>query len=326
MDPISIPDPRSARTPEQFVRRMTELRRWAGNPSLRMLRRLAGTTTTAAGDTVDALPESTTSYLLNGRSLPRPPRLEFVEAFVAACLDARHHPRDEIARETERWREAWRSLTAPADDEPFSEPVPKAARGPVPEAVPHAVREPVPEPAGAPLRRRLLVTTGAALLITAAGLLAYHRAGAETGSHSGVVTRDAAREVHRGTVAAMRDTDGLDLDLGLLTTQATRGIDITPWGLGNHLVTKSGATMVLLENLGPESYERCAAVPVERLVVTVRGLYGLAAPRNLCVWTREGRVAMLTLDETPSPRSGTLALHYVVWSPEGQSPRGLSKS
>src|SRR5688572_2911549 len=98
MEPISIPDPRSARTPEEFVQRMTELRRWAGNPSLRMLRRLAGTTTTAAGDTVDALPESTTSYLLNGRSLPRPPRLEFVEAFVAACLNARQHPDDEVTQ------------------------------------------------------------------------------------------------------------------------------------------------------------------------------------------------------------------------------------
>jgi len=135
-----------------------------------------------------------------------------------------------------------------------------------------------------------------------------------------VVTRDRAREVHRGTVAAMRDTDGIDLDLGLLTTQNTRGIDVTPWGQGNHLVAKSGASMVLLESPGPESYERCAAVPAERLVVTVRGLYGMPAPRNLCVWTREGQVAMLTLDETPSPRSGTLALHYVVWQPPRQTP------
>ena len=167
------------------------------------------------------------------------------------------------------------------------------------------------------MRRRLLVTACAALLVTAAGLLAYHQAGAETGSHAGAVTREQAREVYRGKVVAMRDTDGIDLDLGLLTTQATRGIDVTPWGQGNHLVTKSGATMVLLADTGPESYQRCAAVPAERLVVTVRGLYAIPAPRNMCVWTREGRVAMLTLDETPSPRSGTLALHYVVWQPPG---------
>lgn len=287
---------------------MTELRRWAGNPSLRMLRRLAGTTTTAAGETVDALPESTTSYLLNGRSLPRPPRLEFVEAFVAACLSARHHPDEEVTQETERWRDAWRLLTTPAEPEPEPEP----------DLEP--VSPPISPPVAAPLRRRLLVTAGAALLVTAAGLLAYHQAGADTGSHSGAVTREQAHEVHRGTVAAMRDTDGIDLDLGLLTTQATRGIDITPWGQGNHLVTKSGATMVLLEKTGPESYERCAAVPAERLVVTVRGLYAIPAPRNLCVWTREGRVAMLTLDETPSPRRGTLALHYVVWQPSQQTP------
>jgi hypothetical protein len=300
MDPISIPDPRSARTPEEFVARMTELRRWAGNPSLRMLRRLAGTTTTAAGETVDALPESTTSYLLNGRSLPRPPRLEFVEAFVAACLNARAHPAAEVAQETARWRDAWRSLITPAEVEPLAEPA--AA------------------PATAALRRRLLATAGAALLITAAGLLAYHQAGAETGSLSGAVTREQAREVHRGAVAAMRDTDGIDLDLGLLASQTTGGIDVTPWGQGNHLVTKSGATMVLLETPGAESYERCAAVPAEQLGVTVRGLYAIPALRNLCVWTREGLVAMLTLDETPSPRSGTLALHYVVWQPPGQTP------
>ncbi len=279
---------------------MTELRRWAGNPSLRMLRRLAGTATTAAGETVDALPESTTSYLLNGRSLPRPPRLDFVEAFVAACLNARHHPEDEVAQETGRWRDAWRSLTTPAEVEPLSEPA--------------------SEPAAVTPRRRLLVTAGAALLITAAGLLAYPHAGVETGPHSGAQTPEKAREVHRGTVVAMRDTEGIDLDLGLLTAQTTHGIDITPWGQGNHLVTKSGATMVLLENPGAESYERCAAVPAERLVVTVRGLYAIPAPRNLCVWTREGRVAMLTLDQTPSPRSGTLALHYVVWQPPGQTP------
>jgi hypothetical protein len=111
----------------------------------------------------------------------------------------------------------------------------------------------------------------------------------------------------------MRDTDGIDFDRGLFTAQGTRGIDITPWGLGNHLVTKSGATMALLGEPGAESYERCAAVPADRMVVTVRGLYAIAAPRNMCVWTKEGRVAMLTLDETPSPRKGTLALHYVVW-------------
>jgi hypothetical protein len=300
MDPISIPDPRSARTPEEFIQRMSELRRWAGNPSLRMLRRLAGSTTTAAGETIDALPESTTSYLLNGRSLPRLPRLEFVEAFVAACLHARHHHDDEVLQETERWRNAWRCITTPAEVEP--------------------VPEPAAQPATASLRRRPLAIAVAVLLLTAAGLLAFQQAGAETGSPSRTVAREQAREVHRGIVAAMRDTDGIDLDLGLLTTQAARGIDVTPWGQGNHLVTKSGATIVLLENPGTESYERCAAVPAEQLVVTVRGLYAIPAPRNLCVWTREGRVAMLTLDETPSPRTGTLSMHYVVWQPANQTP------
>ena len=251
MDTGSVPDPHSAATAQVFVERMNDLRLWAGNPSLRMLRRLAGTTATASGDTVDALPESTTSYLLNGRSLPRPPRLEFVEAFVAACLSARSHPDDDVARELQRWREAWRAL---AMETTVAETT----------AVPEVTAE---ETAAVPVAgsrwRRAVVIAGAAVLVVAATVLVYQGSGGgrapETVAAS--ATAQPAREVFRGKVPALLDTDGIDLDKGRVVDQVTTGVDVTPWGQGNHLVVKSGAMLAMLPAPGSESYERCAAVP-----------------------------------------------------------------
>ena len=306
----SVPDPHSAATAQEFVERMNDLRLWAGNPSLRMLRRLAGTTATASGDTVDALPESTTSYLLNGRGLPRPPRLEFVEAFVAACLSARSHPDDELAWELQRWRQAWRALAM----ETTAMETTVAETTTVPEVT---AEETAAVPVSGSRWRRAVVIAGAAVLVVAATVLVYQGSGGgrapETVAAS--ATAQPAREVFRGKVPALLDTDGIDLDKGRVVGQVTTGVDVTPWGQGNHLVVKSGAMLAMLAAPGSESYERCAAVPAKSKVTMVKGLYDMSAPRNLCVWTQEGRVAMLTLDETPSTRTGTIALHYVVWEP-----------
>jgi tetratricopeptide (TPR) repeat protein len=95
---------------EEFIEQLISLRRWAGQPSLRVLRRWAGTRRTERGDEVDALPASTTSDLLNGSSLPGLPRLAFVEAFVTACARAADLPADQVDEFTHRWRQAWRSL------------------------------------------------------------------------------------------------------------------------------------------------------------------------------------------------------------------------
>lgn len=99
----------------EFIERLIGLRRWAGQPSLRALRRWAGTRRTERGDDVDALPPSTTSDLLNGSSLPALPRLAFVEAFVAACARAADLPDDQLDDMVNRWRHAWRRLGSDAE-------------------------------------------------------------------------------------------------------------------------------------------------------------------------------------------------------------------
>ncbi|MEV0648137.1 NB-ARC domain-containing protein [Phytomonospora sp. NPDC050363] len=101
------PDPSTAADPAAFVAHLAELRAWAGNPSLRTLRILGGTTVANNGDTVDALPVSTISYVLRGARLPQLPRRSFVDAYVAACFRAADRdPGDAVAR----WLDAWRAL------------------------------------------------------------------------------------------------------------------------------------------------------------------------------------------------------------------------
>jgi tetratricopeptide (TPR) repeat protein len=101
------PDPRTASGPVEFVERLRELRLWAGQPPLRRLRQLGGTTVDASGVEIDALPVSTTSYVLRGDRLPR---MEFVRAYVAACLRARQCGGPEFADYVERWHEGWLRL------------------------------------------------------------------------------------------------------------------------------------------------------------------------------------------------------------------------
>ncbi|MEV2275493.1 hypothetical protein AB0I72_07890 [Nocardiopsis sp. NPDC049922] len=108
--PSPPPDPGTVRTPEEFVTALAELRLWAGAPSLRRLRQLAGTTVTPGGARVAALPPSTTSYVLSGRGLPRLPRMEFTRALVRACLIAGDHPAERIPDEVQLWFAAWRHV------------------------------------------------------------------------------------------------------------------------------------------------------------------------------------------------------------------------
>ncbi|GAA4014363.1 hypothetical protein GCM10022247_41560 [Allokutzneria multivorans] len=96
------PDPTGISGNAELIAKLNELRGWAGTPSLRRLRVLAGPS--------DALPPATVSDILTGKRLTRPPRLEFVEAFVLACLRASEH--DESALSA--WTAAWRALGAAA--------------------------------------------------------------------------------------------------------------------------------------------------------------------------------------------------------------------
>ncbi len=115
------PDPASADSAQEFIDLLKRLRTWAGQPSLRRLRHLAGRSTTSDGHEVDALPSSTVSYTLNGRGLPGLPRLAFVEAYVAACLSACELSSAEIEAQIARWQDAWRRIASPGDLEPAME-------------------------------------------------------------------------------------------------------------------------------------------------------------------------------------------------------------
>jgi tetratricopeptide (TPR) repeat protein len=108
------PDPALAGTSAEYVAKLAELRAWAGEPSLRRLRLLGGRTQTTDGDEVDTLPVSTLSHVLTGKTLPKLPRMAFVDAFVGACLTAAG-----VTDQSERlaaWRAAWRALHNPAPE------------------------------------------------------------------------------------------------------------------------------------------------------------------------------------------------------------------
>lgn len=109
------PDPVGTPTAAEYVDRMAELRLWAGQPSLRTLNRLAGTTKSPTGATTDALPTTTVSWVLNGKGLPRLPRMTFVESFVVACLTAGGLRTEECHQQLARWRTAWHAIAAGAE-------------------------------------------------------------------------------------------------------------------------------------------------------------------------------------------------------------------
>jgi len=313
------PAPATAETAAELVEALNELRLWAGQPSLRTLRRLAGATTTHTGDRVDALPTSTTSHVLTGRGLPRPPRMEFVEAFVVACLRAAGRTEPEIAAEIVRWRDAWarvargpRPAAAPGDTA-----APRDAGAPggtAPGAAAPTTAEPTRR-TGRPTRWRWPFVALAVLLLPAAGAVGARTwPWGEPGPAATPTTAPRPAAVYReDIVEGLRDVDGIDLDTGTVGGQNAPGTDLSPWGRANHVVTRTSAMVLLLPEAGPVAYERCAAAPVGDRVMQISGLHGLAAGRNLCVWTTEGRVAMLTLTRTPEARSGTLAFRSVVW-------------
>ncbi|WP_133904885.1 carbohydrate binding domain-containing protein [Actinophytocola oryzae] len=117
------PEPTQARTPADFVADLNRLRVWAGQPSLRQLEKLSGQP--LAGQGTEPLPSSTTSEILAGRRLPRLPRLEFVESFVAACLRARELDDEAVEQTVDRWRTAWRGVeTGDASGRSWSPRVP----------------------------------------------------------------------------------------------------------------------------------------------------------------------------------------------------------
>ncbi|HEY8474589.1 MAG TPA: tetratricopeptide repeat protein [Natronosporangium sp.] len=116
------PDPSLAASPAEFVEQLRQLRLWAGSPSLRRLRQLAGTTRDEHGVEIDALPVSTASHVLRGERMPR---MDFTRAFVTACLRARRQDEAQIAAVVERWHDSWLRLQQLTAGERTATPQPR---------------------------------------------------------------------------------------------------------------------------------------------------------------------------------------------------------
>ncbi|GAA2887779.1 hypothetical protein Acy02nite_82190 [Actinoplanes cyaneus] len=109
----------AVRTAEDFLAELRRLRAQAGDPSFRQLHRIAAKLIADAptGYRMDPLSPSTTSEVLAGKRLPRLPRLEFVESYVAACLSSSGVDEPAVDAEVARWRTLWHSLTTPREPE-----------------------------------------------------------------------------------------------------------------------------------------------------------------------------------------------------------------
>lgn len=121
--------PRSA---QEFIAELRRLRAQAGLPSFRDLSRVAERRAAASveGRRSEPLPPSTTSEILAGKRLPRMPRLEFVESYVAACLASGNVDEHLVDAEVARWRDLWRSLAEHDDPEPATTADAPASTGP----------------------------------------------------------------------------------------------------------------------------------------------------------------------------------------------------
>jgi len=270
---------------------------------------------------VDALPTSTISYTLNGRGLPRPPRLEFVESFVTACLLACDHPEEEIPAVVERWRACWRDLTLPVAEPPAQPrpPEPPGNRGPI-----HPTDAQDRDARRLPGRRVSLLAAatctvlGTALGATGAVAVLAQQPRPAALSPPAITASSSVKAVgkvlHQGSVRGMNDKQGFDVDRGELTDQRIPGIDLTPWGSANHVVTKNNALLVGVAPAAAASPATCTTHRTAELTEQIRGLHEWVPGRGICVWTAKGSLALLTLDRTPSLADPVVAFRYTVWA------------
>ncbi|RKS72193.1 tetratricopeptide repeat protein [Actinomadura pelletieri DSM 43383] len=124
-----MPSAAGAEDAAAYLERLVRLRVWAGRPSLRRLASLSRSAAAPGGHMVDQLPRSTLSEVLNGKRLPQLPRMEFVEAFVAACLRARNVRQDVIDTVVERWLAEWWRLETSARPGPSPDGTPVETNG-----------------------------------------------------------------------------------------------------------------------------------------------------------------------------------------------------
>ncbi len=205
------------------------------------------------------------------------------------------------------WQQAWAVLA----DTPTPPPA-------APATTRHTVARPI-----RPTRRRALLV-GLVLVLVAgipagSGRLAPSARAGTDGTLVEETERGPATVVLRSSVAGLRIDEAVDFDDGgRLNHDDAPGIDLTPYASGNHLSGKNNALMALLPRNAPPRYRSCADIPETARQTTLFGTYAMPDGQRICLWTRPGRIVLMTLTHAPRQQRPDVAFDYVVW--QGTAP------
>lgn len=165
-------------------------------------------------------------------------------------------------------------------------------------------------PAGPPRRprtTRVLLSLLGVLTLCAAAAGPDRQADAATQTGPGSV-------VYTYAVATLRQHEAVDFDAGGRRGKGVDpGMDLQPWGSGNHLSAKSKAKLAWVAPGLPATYDVCRRIPAGLRIDVLHGLHAVPDGRRFCVYTAPGRVALATLTRAPRMQHQDLIFNYVVW-------------
>ncbi|MGH3871297.1 MAG: hypothetical protein ACRDSR_07245 [Pseudonocardiaceae bacterium] len=277
-----------------------------------------------------ALTDATISDHERGTRLPR---LEWLHAYVVACLRHRYpdFTREELTAEFEHWRAAWtrlehapapRTLTMPTprDATPATPPEPATAV-PGPEPAPAAIT--VDKPARSrrvqlPRRRAVLISGGVVVLVV--GVAAYATTGGlfehdpnPGPAHFAGNTATAVPVHASGTVDNLGTKQGIDLDTGQRLDQNAPGVDISFSSASTHMDA-------MANRVSYHVLPQPVTTPEKRMCETVDGwareykdVHALTEGRAVCVKTDEGRLSMMIITQRATNATGTISLRFITW-------------
>lgn len=316
------PRPTEATTVAEFGRALWTLRRKWANLTQKELE--------------DAHPTLTDSTISDHERGVRLPRLEWLYAYVTACLQHRHPDAtpEDLNAEFHYWRAAWTRIehapTAPAAPVPrattpeippnASQPATvttDASTAPAPQDAPAATTD-GPEPRRVRLpRRRVLAGAGVGVLVVAATITTVstgtfdHTPDPASAQATGTTT--PTTPIHAsGQVENLRGVEGIDLDTNGRADQEAPGVDISPAATATHLNAMANKVVfTVLPEPGTETRDRC--VKAVDWMRQIPNIYDLTEGRNICVITDEGRFSMLTITKRSSAATPVMNFHYTTW-------------
>lgn len=121
-------------------------------------------------------------------------------------------------------------------------------------------------------------------------------------------------EVRSGQDFTLADGQTIDFDSGTVGDVNAAGIDMGLDERADQLWVPNETTrLALLDASGAHTADRCATLPPDQWENMIRGVYGLAVGRDICLATSERRNVIITLDRIPDSIVNTLTFHYTVW-------------